>query len=207
MIDRRKLKLPYKMIIEGATFPSDALAGGTRESETAWVADDNIVVEGTLEQLLVFALMNFDVQSVQIAEKFDIVSARRFRNLSAAQNISVVSVDPTVDPGPVTAADLTFVANLTNNYRYDWNQQVTLVVETAAGEKTFYKGSVLAALCYALQYDGTAAPIYVNSNFALYDGGVPMGVTVLNLHDANQAPVQLHAAHIKLAQRILDAPQ
>ena len=58
--------------------------------------------------------------------------------------------------------------DITNNFRYNWSDVKAIITELKAdGSKTFFKGSVLAALAYALQY--STAVVYSLFDFALFE--------------------------------------
>ena len=85
-MDRRKLKSVYYLMVEGIQF-----AVPTRASGVTWTTTtDNVVFKGTLEQVLIFALQNFTVQSVAVLEEFALIDERSFNNMPATDDVTVL---------------------------------------------------------------------------------------------------------------------
>lgn len=208
-MDRRKLMSRFYLMVDRITFPSTqigALANG-RTAATAWAKDQNLVFEGELRHILIFALMAFDVASVAIGEQFRVVAQQKFQNLRPANDIGIISLDPTEGEGIVTDDDVLFLENLTNNYRREWDTVSGLIVEDdAAGTKEYFSGSTLATLSYGLQFKaGGTAPIYATTNFGFFDGSASgAGLAISDLLGTN-GPVELEKAHLTLGNLILGA--
>lgn len=208
-MDRRKLMSKYYLMVDRITFPSTQIGALTngRTAATAWAKDQNLVFEGELRHILIFALMAFDMASVAIGEQFRVVAQQKFQNLQPTNDIGVISLDPTEGEGIVTDNDVLFLENLTNNYRREWDTVSGLIVEDDTTKaKEFFSGSTLAALAYGLQYKaGGSAPIYATTNFGFFDGSAAgAGLAVTDLLGPN-GPVELEKAHLTLGNLILGA--
>jgi hypothetical protein len=208
-MDRRKLLSKFYLMVDHITFPSTKIGAETngRAANTVWAQDTNLVFVGELRHILIFALMAFDVASVAVLEQFRLVSERKFQNLKATQDITVIDLNPTAGEGIVEDADVLFLENLTNNYRRDWDIQSGIIVENeATGAKEYYSGSLLAALAYGLQFkQGGTAPVYTDTNFGLFEqSAAGNGLSVIDLLGAS-GPVELEKAHTTLGNLVLGA--
>lgn len=207
-MDRRKLLTKYYLMVDQISFASTAIgaAANGRTAVTTWAQDANVVFKGDLRHILIFALMAFDVASVAVNEQFRLVPEQKFQNLAPDQDITVIDLDPTEAEGIVIDDDVTFLENLTNIYRRDWDEVSGLIVEDGLGVKTFYSGSTLAALAYGLQYAAAGvAPLYAATNFSFFDrAAAGNGVTIADLLGTS-GPVELEKGHITLGHIILGA--
>ena len=212
MIDRKKLDRLFYLTVENISFASTAIGHATagRTAATDWAANDEVVFKGKLKEILSFALMAFSVNQTAIVETFDIVDAAKYvdvPNLTTSDIVTAISLSPEDNEGIVLANDLTFMQNLTNNWRLGWTETRNIRLEEKADptDKLLYRGSVLEALAYALQYpDAGTAPVYTLYNIALSEVGLNKGVAWEAITGAN-GPVELEPAHITLANMILGA--
>lgn len=208
-MDRRKLQSKFYLMVDHISFASTAIGAATngRTAATAWTKDTNVVFVGELRHILIFALMAFDVAAVAVLEQFRLVSERKFQNLLAANDLTIINLDPTEGEGIVVDEDVLFLENLTNNYRREWDLVSGLIVEAdAAGTKEYFSGSTLATLAYGLQFKtGGTAPIYAATNFGFFDiSGAGNGLSVVDLLGPS-GPVELDKAHVTLGNLILSA--
>jgi hypothetical protein len=213
--NKRQLENVYYLTVQDITFASTAIGDPTngRSAATAWSQDDTVVFKGKLKHILTFALMAFDVASVAVNELFEIVPEREFlnvQNLSAADIVEVIDLDPTQGEGIVVDDDMTFLTNITNNFRLGPNDMKNVVVEekAAPANKALYKSSVINAIAYAFQVHQTGnAVTYTLFDFALMDvaAGVTKGVEYVDI-DGSLGPVELDKAHSSLASLVLSAP-
>jgi hypothetical protein len=208
-MDRRKLQSKFYLMVDHITFASTAIGATTngRAAATAWTKDTNVVFVGELRHILIFALMAFDVASVAVLEQFRLVSERKFQNLLATNDVTVIDLNPTAGEGIVEDADVLFLENLTHNYRREWDVVSGLIVEDdALGTKEYFSGSTLAALAYGLQFkDGGTAPLYLATNFGFFDiSGAGNGLSVVDLLGTS-GPVELDKAHVTLGNLVLSA--
>lgn len=207
-MDRRKLASPYFLQVSDISFASTAIGHATagRTAESTWAKGDNVIFSGQLQHILVFALLGFDVSGVSIGEKFQLVPARDFRNLSPSQDITVISLDPAEDEGIVVDADVTFLDNLTGGYRRSWDEVQGIVIGVdGAATKEYWHGSLLTVLAYSLQYPAAGtAPIYTDHNFALFSKNGGMNFSTIDLLSDSAGPVELEKAHLRLGEFILN---
>jgi hypothetical protein len=215
-INRRLLESNFSLTVQDITFPStqigDAVSG--RAADTAWALNDTVVFKGKLKHILIFALMAFDVASVAINEKFELVGERKFlnvENLTGADIVGVIDLDPTAGEGIVLADDVTYLDKLTNNYRLGFTDQKNIIAELKSDPttKVLYRGTVLEALAYSLQVHATLNEVvYTLFDFALMDvaAGVSKGMDYLAI-SGNLGPIELEPAHTTLANLILSATQ
>ncbi|MBE7473153.1 MAG: hypothetical protein DPW09_39070 [Anaerolineae bacterium] len=208
-MDRRKLQSKFYLMVDHISFASTAIGAATngRTAATAWAKDANVVFVGELRHILIFALMAFDVAAVAVNEQFRLVSERKFQNLLANNDLSIISLDPTEGEGIVVDEDVLFLENLTNQYRREWDLVSGLIVEDdTAGTKEYFSGSTLATLAYGLQYKaGGTAPIYAATNFGFFDiSGSGNGLSVVDLLGPS-GPVELDKAHVTLGNLVLSA--
>jgi hypothetical protein len=207
-MDRRKLQSKFYLMVDHISFASTAIGAATngRTAATAWAQDANVVFVGELRHILTFALMAFDVASVAVNEQFRLVSERKFQNLAATNDVSIISLDPTEGEGIVTDADVLFLENLTNSYRREWDTVSGLIVEADAGGKEYFTASTLATLAYGLQFKaGGTAPIYAATNFGFFDhSAAGNGLSVVDLLGPS-GPVELDKAHVTLGNIVLSA--
>jgi hypothetical protein len=211
-MDRRKLEQLYYLIVENISFASDEIGDPTngRTSLTAWVQDAEVIFRGKLKHILVFALMAFDVAQVAVNELFTIVPEREFlnvENLGAVDIVDVISLDPADGQGIVLDNDLTFMAHLTNNFRFGWSDVKNIIIQQKAvpTNKSLYKGTVLESLAYAYQIHTTGnAVVYTLHDFALSDPAKQLnkGVQWLDINGSS-GPVELEKAHVTLGNMIL----
>ena len=210
-MDRRLLESNYYLTVQDITFASDEIGdpANGRTAETAWAQTDTVVFKGKLKHILTFALMAFDVAGVAILEKFELTPARKFLNvpnLTGADLVAVIDLDPVAGEGIVTDEDMTFLANLTNQFRLNWTDEKNIALEIkSSGVVSLYRGSVLEALAYALQvHDSLNAVVYTLYDIALLDvgSGVSKGVTFIDIAGAS-GPVELSKAHVTLGNLIL----
>lgn len=208
-MDRRKLQSKFYLMVDHISFASTEI-GATlngRTAATAWAKDTNVVFVGELRHILIFALMAFDVAAVAVLEQFRLVSERKFQNLLATNDLTIIDLDPTAGEGIVEDEDVLFLENLTNNYRREWDTISGLIVEDdALGTKEFFSGSTLAALAYGLQFAAAGtAPLYVATNFGFFDiAGAGNGLSVVDLLGPS-GPVELDKAHVTMGNLILSA--
>jgi len=102
---------------------------------------------------------------------------------------------------------MTFLKNLTNSFRLGWAdvRNIRLEEKAVPTNKSLYRGSVLEALAYAMQYqDAGTAPIYTLFNLSVSETGLNKGVAWETLTGAN-GPIELEPAHTILANTILGA--
>ncbi|MBE7474303.1 MAG: hypothetical protein HS114_34670 [Anaerolineales bacterium] len=208
-MDRRKLQSKFYLMVDHISFASTAIGAATngRTAATAWAKDANVVFVGELRHILIFALMAFDIAAVAVNEQFRLVSERKFQNLLAANDLSIIDLDPTAGEGIVVDEDVLFLENLTNNYRREWDLVSGLIVEDdALGTKEYFSGSTLATLAYGLQYKtGGTVPIYAATNFGFFDiSGAGNGLSVVDLLGPS-GPVELDKAHVTLGNLVLSA--
>jgi len=211
-INRRLLDTVHYLTVEDISFASDKIGHGTygRTSLASWLQADTLIFKGRLRDILIFALMAFDVADAAIYEKFELVSARKFlnvQNLGATDIVGLIDLDPTAGQNIVLPNDITFLENLTDQYRADWTTTKNMVFErkTAPAERTLYKGTVLQALCYALQFHSTlGAPVYTLFDIALMEAssGVSKGVEFVDM-GGSSGPVEYEAALLTLANLLL----
>lgn len=212
VFNRRNLEQLYYMTVQNILFASDAIgaASGTGRSadSAAWIATDEVVFSGKLKHHLIFAVMAFQGSTVSISETFDIVPAREFlnvQNLTPTDIVDVVSLDPDDGEGIVTADDVTFLANFTNNFRLSPTTEKVMIMSAKADQtKTIYQGSVLEHLCYLLQFDSVGdAPVYTLQDVALKD--VP-GSKIGTIYDdiaSNNGPTEFEQYLVSIANYIL----
>lgn len=215
-MDKKKLERDFYLVVENITFASteigDTVSG--RSAATAWAKDDEVVFKGKLKHILAFALMAFDVASVAVNETFTIVNAREYtdvQNLGVSDIVAVVDLDPTAGEGVITDDDMSFLANLTNNFRLGWDAAKNIITQekAAPANKALYRGTVLQALAFAYQWkDGGAAPVYTLYDFALMDSGSMLNQGVVYpAIDGVDGPVELDKAHVTLANLVLGAKE
>jgi hypothetical protein len=212
VFNRRQLEKVHVLLVNDISFASDAIgaaSGVGRAAETDWIATDNVVFKGPLKDILIFALMAFSGSSVSVAENFEIVPIEKWvdvPNLTSTDIVTAISLDPADGEGIVLANDVTFLTNLTNNFRLAPSTVKRVIVEEKAdaSNKILYQGSVLEALAYALQYqDQGTAPIYTLFEVALMDaGGMNVGVIYDPISGAN-GPVEYEPYLLKIANAVL----
>ncbi len=203
-MDRRKLKSIYYLMVEGIQF-----AVPTRASGVTWTTTtDNVVLKGTLEQILIFALQNFTVQSVAVLEEFAIIDERSFKNMPATDDVTVLDLDPGSGNDLVVDEEVQIVSKITGQYRDDWVTQSGAVFEAVTGgARSYYKGQLLAILAYLLQYDGDNTDyVYNLFKWALFDHSKAFvaGADFLDIL-GTQGPTLVEQAHTKLGNMILNA--
>ncbi|GIK43792.1 MAG: hypothetical protein BroJett011_76250 [Chloroflexota bacterium] len=208
-MDRRKLQSKFYLMVDHISFASTEIGALTngRTAVTTWAKDTNVVFVGELRHILIFALMAFDVAAVAVLEQFRLVSERKFQNLLATNDLTIIDLNPTAGEGIVEDEDVLFLENLTNNYRREWDMLSGLIVEDdATGAKEYFSGSTLAALAYGLQYKAAGtAPLYVATNFGFFDiSGAGNGLSVVDLLGPS-GPVELDKAHVTLGNLVLSA--
>ena len=208
-MDRRKLLSKFYLVVDQISFPSTAIGAltGGRAAATPWAKDDNVVFVGELRHILIFGLLAFDVASVAINENFRLVGERKFQNLKATNDITIINLDPLEGEGVVLDEDVLFLENLTNNYRREWDAVTGLIIEAdPGGTKEFFTGSTLAALAYGLQFAALGtAPIYANTNFGFFEqSGGSNGLSIVDILGPS-GPIELDKAHVTLANLILSA--
>jgi hypothetical protein len=212
-MDRRKLFKEFYLVIENITFASDAIgaaAGTGRTADTAWAANAEVIFKGQLRHILTFGLMAFSVNDVAIVEDYSIVPDADFlnvMNLGALDLVDIISLDPADGEGIVVADDLTFLQNLTNNYRANWSDTKAVIRQEKADatNKAFFRGTVLETLAYAYQFDQVdGAPVYTLYNLGLAEYGAQLnkGVTWPPITGAS-GPVELEPAHVTLGNILL----
>ena len=213
--NKRQLENVFYMTVQGITFPSTQIgaAVGGRSAASAWLKDDTVVFRGRLKHILAFALMAFDVQSVAINELFELVPEREFlnvKNLTEQGVVAVIDLDPAQGEGIVLDDDMTFLTNITNNFRLGPTDVKNIIVEEKADptNRALYRGSLINAIAYAFQVSETGgAVMYSLYDFALMNvgAGVSRGVDYVEI-DGQLGPVELEKAHAQLANLILSAP-
>jgi hypothetical protein len=208
-MDRRKLLSSFYLMVDQISFASTEIGAAVngRTAVTAWAKDDNVVFVGELRHILIFALLAFDVAAVAVNEQFRLVSERKFQNLRATNDISIINLDPTEGEGIVVDEDVLFLENLTHTYRREWDTQSGLIVEAdPGGNKEYCIGTTLAALAYGLQFaTAGTGPIYVTTNFGFFDhAAAGNGLNVVDLLGP-AGPVELDKAHLTLGNIVLSA--
>jgi len=208
-MNKRKLDTDYLLIVENISFASTEIGHATlgRTATTPWSAAAEVVFKGKLKHILIFAVMAFDVSTTSVNELFTLIPASDYTdvdNLTAADIVDVIDLDPTAGENIVLANDITFLENLTNNYRFGWDDAKNLILQEKAvvTNKPLFSGTPLQALCYAMQV--STAVIYTLWEFALLTPALNQGATYPTLTGAN-GPTELEVAHTTLAGLILNA--
>lgn len=208
-MDKRKLNRDYYLIVDNISFESDEIGHDSlgRSADTSWDPAYPVVFKGKLKHILIFAVMSFEVTTTAVTEIFTIIPATDYLgvpNLGAGDIVSVIDLDPAAAEGIVDADDVTFLENITNNYRFGWDDPKNIVVEEKAvpENKALYSGTPLQAFCYAMQF--STVPIYTLWDFSLLKPALNQGVTYNTLTGAS-GPAELEVGHVTLATLILDS--
>lgn len=206
-INRKQLQTNYILTVENITVASTGLAGG-RTAVTPWAANAEVMFKGQLQHILMFAIANFSVNGASIAETFHLVSAKSYQaveNLTSVDVPALIDLDPTEAEGIILAEDVTFLQNLSNNYRLDWNQASKINLQEKATPTTwlFYRATLLQLFCFAMQ-DRAGDLVRSLYEIGVLPTGTLVGVDYVDILSSS-GPVELEQGHVNLANVILGA--
>ncbi len=213
-MDRRKLNSKYYLVVEDISFASTAIGDATngRSATTAWAAQDEVTYKGTLAEILIFAMMAFDINGTQVLEKYRIVDERSYKgvkNLAEGDVPTIIDLDVLGAENIIVTDDITFLTNLTDNFRESENEAKHVVLEKKdASGTSYYQATIKELLAYLFKWeDGGTAQLYTLLNVGLLDvsSGVNMGVSYPNLSDSTLGPVEFATGRVTLASQILGA--
>ena len=206
----------YQLAIEDITFASTEIGHATagRSATTVWSATDDVIFRGELKSVLIFALMAFDLDGLNVLEKFTLIPTKEIvdvSNLTISDIPGVVELDPVGLEGIVTAEDVTFLDNLITG-QGKWNAVFDFILQDKATGlvNQQYYGEVLQILCAFLRFDevtpGSEVPLYTLENISMSSRrSTKVGTTWNAIDDPILGMATYIAAARAMAIRILQA--